>query len=401
MPTSTTTSGHRTVLLLAACSLLALAGCGRKESTAPAEGPPPAVQVITVGGEDVSVSQEFVGETRGAQSVEIRAQVSGQLRQIAFKEGSQVKKGDLLFVVDPQPYEAAVNQAKAKYAESRAQYVKAQMDADRYTEIAAKGLVPRKQAEDAVANAAASKAAMAAAQAVVESKQVDLNYTRIKSPIDGLISQTTYSVGSIVGNPGEAPLATVSQLGDVRVRFKVAETDYIRLFKERQAAVARGEDLSAGRMRLVLADGSEYPEKGKIVSVDNAVDPTTGTLTVEAEFPNPSGLLRPGQFAKIRVVTGMERGVMMVPQRAVQEVQGTTSLAVVKTDDTVEFRRVEAGERVGEMRVIRSGLNAGDRVIVEGLLKVRPGVKVAAEPVPSAQPAPAGATGAAPQPAAH
>jgi membrane fusion protein (multidrug efflux system) len=375
---------------------LALAGCGKQQAAAPAAAPKPAVTVVAATTRNLTNPEEFVGEIRGLQDVEIRARVQGYLEGIHFQPGAPVKKGQLLFTIDPKPFEATLAQARASMTQAQVEATRSKADAERFTDLAAKGLVPRKQGDDARAQAAAANANLEAARAVVRARQVDLGYTRISSPIAGRAGLVAPAVGNLVGTPSESPLTVVSDLTRVKVRFSVAETTYLRVFREREAAAAAGEKAPrSGEPRLLLADGSEYPLPGRIVSVDRNVDAKTGALTVEAEFPNPEGLLKPGQFARIRGETGSIKDVLVIPQRAVVLVQGVPTVYAIGAGDVAEQRRLE-GENVSDgLFKVASGLAAGDRVVTDGQLKVKPGMAVAVNEI-ALDTALGGASGAPP-----
>jgi membrane fusion protein, multidrug efflux system len=377
-------------LLLTA--LLGLSGCGKSGAPSVVGGspPPPAVKVITVSPRDVTVYREFVGQTRGIKDVEVRARVQGYLQAINFKEGSDVKVGDLLFTLDKRPYEAALAQAKASETQLRNQWQQAKDDADRYASLIKSGVIPKQQAEQSASQASSSAAALDAQRAVVKAKEVDLTFTEVRAPIAGRASLTPYSVGDLVGtgSSAEKPLATISDLSSVRVRFAISESDYLRYVQANpKAAANNGRDLPQ-TLQLTLADGSIYPHPGGVTTADNAIDPTSGTLTVEAAFPNPEGLLRAGQYAKVRVSASELKNVIVVPARAVQEQQGIASVLVVTPENHVEARQVQIGDRGPELWAVTSGLVAGERVVVEGLTKAIPGKAVTPEetPLPASPP---------------
>lgn len=395
---------------LVASALLALAACsGGKPADPPTAAPPPAVDVAVAVERNLARTEEFVGEVRGKQDVEIRARVQGYLEGIHFQPGTDVKAGQLLFSIDPKPFQAALAQAKAGLTQAQVEATRAKNDADRYTDLAAKGLVPRKQGDDARAQAEVAAANVSAARAVVKAREVDLGYTRVTSPIAGRAGLVAPAVGDLVGVSGGPPLTVVSDLSAARVRFQIAETDYLRIFKERSGqvgAAAGGSGAPPARaaaveVRLALADGSLYPLPGRVVTIDRSIDARTGSLAIEAEFPNPEGMLRPGQFARIRGESGFVKNALVIPRKAVNTVQGASSVYVLGEGDVVQGRRVEGQDAGPGLWQVSSGLAAGDRVIVEGQLKVREGVKVLAREVPidAGQPAlPPGAE-AAPAPA--
>jgi membrane fusion protein (multidrug efflux system) len=376
---------HRSILVsLGAIALVLCAGCGRDGGSPAGALPPPPVKVMTVEPRDLPLYREFVGQTRGRQDVDVRARVQGYVQTINFRPGTSVKAGDLLFTLDKRPYEAALAQAKASEAQLRSQYQQARSDAQRYEELAKSGVISRQQAEQTASQAKASAAALDAQQAVVKGREVDLTFTEIRAPISGRIGLTPYSVGDLVGTASNAEkaLATISALDSVRVRFAISETDYLGYIRDNpEAAVDNGASASRKILQLSLADGSVYPQPGYIVTADNAIDPATATLTVEAEFPNPDGVLRTGQFAKVRVSPRVLRDAIAIPARAVQEQQGIASVMVVGADNRVEARRVEIADRGPDFWAITAGLTSGERVIVEGLTKAAPGVEVKPEEV--------------------
>lgn len=366
-------------------ALLALASCS--DPAPPAAPPPPPVEVLTLAARDVPLYQDFVGQLKGAQDTDVRAQVQGVVQSIDFQQGTDVEVGAQLFTIDPRPFEAALQQAQAAATEAKIRYENARRDAQRYITLAKKGVIPRKQADDAEANAKAQQQSYNATLAQVDGKQVDLGYTKVTAPIAGRAGIAQVEVGDLVGGPGSKPMVVISKSGDVKVRFSVSENDYLRLFRQRQAERANGQEPPPIPVRLVLSDGAEYERDGRIISIDSTVDSTTGTLTVEALFPNPDGMLRSGQYGKVRALTSTQRNVILVPQRAVTETQGTYAVAVVGAGNAVEIRRVEMGERSGNDWIVKSGLKAGERVVVEGLGKARSGTVVApremaATPVP-------------------
>jgi membrane fusion protein (multidrug efflux system) len=369
------------VAVLLAASL-ALSACGEKPAATAGPMPKPAVTVVAAAERTLSDTEEFVGEIRGLQDVEIRARVQGYLEGIHFEPGSPVKKGQLLFTIDPRPFEAALAQVKAAETQARVEATRAKADAERYTDLAAKGLVPRKQGDDARAQSAAAQANLEAARSVVRAKEVDLGYTKIKSPIDGRAGLVAPAVGNLVGAPSDPPMTVVSDLTSVKVRFSVAETTYLRVFRERTEAAAAGTPQSATPPRLLLADGSLYPLPGKVTTVDRNIDATTGSLVVEAVFPNPEGLLKPGQFARIKGEVGSLGKSVVIPQRAVILVQGVPTVYAIGANDVAEQKRLEGAQAPGGLFKVTGGLAAGDRVVVDGQLKIKPGMPVAVNEIP-------------------
>jgi membrane fusion protein, multidrug efflux system len=377
MPTRLRFAAPRPSTFAIGLAIVALAGCGQQQAAAPAGPPPkPAVTVVAATERTLSDTEEFVGEIRGLQDVEIRARVQGYLEGIHFEPGTAVKKGQLLFTIDPRPFQAALAQVKAAQTQAQVEATRAKADAERFTDLATKGLVPRKQGDDARAQAAAADANLQAARAVVRAKEVDLGYTRITSPIAGRAGLVNPAVGNVVGTPGEPPLTVVSDLTSVRVRFSVGETTYLRVFREREEAAATGTPRPQTLPRLLLADGSLYPLPGKVVSIDRNIDAKTGSLVVEAEFANPDGLLRPGQFARIKGEVGSLGTALVIPQRAVILVQGVPTVYALGAGEVAEQRRLEGSAAPAGLFKVTSGLSAGDRVVVDGQLKIKPGVAV-------------------------
>src|SRR5262247_1300673 len=347
--------------ILVACFLLAFGvACSKTEAPPP---PPPEVQVAEVVQKDVPIYVELVGSTLGSEDVEIRARVEGYLVAIDFTEGSFVRKGQPLYKIDPEPFRVAVDEAKASLATAQARLEKTDNDVARYTPL------DKQQA---------AKAQVDAQRAAVAQAQLNLGYTNITSPVDGVIGTTQKKVGSLVGRGESTLLNTVSQINPILFRCAIAEAEYLRLAR-REASSKPGQ--KQANVELILADGTIFPHKGRLDAIERAVDTTTGTLMGQFSFPNPEQLLRPGLYGKARFVTDVKDDALLVPQLAVQEIQGLYSVMVVKPDATVEQRMVKAGERVGNLWIINSGVKPGEKVIVEGLQKVQPGVKVVAKVV--------------------
>jgi len=355
----------------------ALLGCAKKEAPPP---PPTDVKVATVLQKDVPIYIEAIGQTRGSTEIEVRARVEGFLKSVDFKEGTPVKKGQLLYTIDSAPFETAVAQTKGRLAEAQAQLARAKQDVVRYEPLVAKNAISRQDYETAVVVQTAAEASVEAAKAVAERAQIDLGYTKVTAPESGLVGKTEVYAGTLVGRGDSTLLTRISQIATIHVRFTIPERDYLRYARKRQQE-GKGDAPSKLPFELVLADGSVHPEKGHLVFVDRNVDAATGTILMEAAFPNPGGIVRPGQYARVRAAVEMKLGAILVPQRAVSELQGIYNVAVVGGDDTIEIRMVKPADRIGSLWVIDSGLKAGDRVVVEGVQKVRPGVKVKPEMV--------------------
>jgi len=344
-----------------------------------AKAGPNAVDVVVapVQVRDVPIVQEWAAQTFGANDIEIRARVKGFLTGKVYKEGSVVHRGDLLFQIDPQEYQTAVAQARAGLSEAQASLSKANADVARLRPLVERNAVSRQDLDHAVAAQQGAEGQVAAARAAMNNAQLNLGYTKVTSPITGLAGVAQADVGSLVGSPGPTLLTTVSQVDTIKVKFRISEQEYLTLRRAMGDTVSTAVRRPA-RLELVLADGSVYDHKGQVVTVDRNIDPATGTLGIEALFPNPNSFLRPGQFGRVRAPVTTRTNAILVPQRAVREMQGTFSVGVLKPDSTVEIRPVKAGARVGSDWIVDTGLVAGTVIVVEGMQKVRPGVKVRA-----------------------
>ncbi len=364
----------RSTLLVCIGVAILISGCETK-----VEGPPPAipVTVMTLEARDVPVYSEWVGQTRGGEEVEIRSRVEGYVERVAYNEGTYVRRGQVMYVVDPLQYAATVNVAKGQLAEAEANLARAEQDVARYTPLVEQNAISRQEYETAVQMAKASRASVQAMRGSVQKAQVELGYCTVTSPIDGLAGSSTVQTGDLIGRIATSPLTTVSKLDPIRVKFSMSEVEWMRVTKKRR------EQDSATRKRpiplqLILADKSLHDHLGEASVIDNAIDPQTGTIMIEALFPNPEGLVRPGQFARVRAALDQARGAIVVPQRAVSELQGTQFVAVVDAKTkTVSMRPVVISHRVGATYVIEAGLKAGEMIVYEGLQKVRDGAVVA------------------------
>jgi membrane fusion protein (multidrug efflux system) len=376
--------------------LLLLGGCGREE--------PPAAAVleipfVTVAARDVSIPLDVIGETIGSTDVTIRARVDGFLDGMHFKEGTFVDKGALLYTIDPQPFQAKVAQADALLAQARTSLVKTRSDLDRIRPLAEMNAVSQLDLDAAVASYEAAKSYVEAASAQVRLAQLELGYTRIHAPERGLIGLSEAEVGDFVSQRNNGGLLNViSRTDPIAVRVSITERGYLEA--ARRLADQQGSQPGNGGIRgrerplsLILADGSLYEHRGVPTKVDRNIDPTTGALTIEAEFPNPQFLLRPGMFARIRFDAAELKGAILLPQRAVSELQSVHRVFVIRPDDTVEVRQVQVGQRLGSDWVIQSGLQAGERVAVAGLLRLRPGMSVKPRPAEAGELPPVAAGG--------
>jgi len=369
------------LVLFAATAIASASACSRADGNRASGGGPapqpavaPQVIVIPVEQRTVPVIGEFVGQTEAANTVEIRSQVTGFLRQIAFREGATVRRGDLLFVIDPRSYQAALTQAKAALAQAEAARQIAQRNVAMYEPLAAQHAISEQQLNTARAEAEQSQANVQAAQAQVAQAQLNLDYTRITAPLTGGIGPAMVKIGGLVQG-GSTLLDTIYSIDPMFVTFSASEQGYLNYQKR---VASQGQNANPGPIRLVLADGTTYPETGTINMVSPQVTTTTGTIGVRASFPNANGLLKPGLFVRVRVNTQQLPDALVVPQTAVQQIQGTPMVYVVGPDGTVQSRTVALGPAVENLQVITNGVKAGDAVIVEGMQKVRPGLKVRA-----------------------
>jgi membrane fusion protein (multidrug efflux system) len=380
--------GAGALLTAAAASL----GCHGKSAPPPPPPPPPAVVVTTVVQQDVPVIREWIGTTEGNVNAEIRPKVDGYLLRRVYAEGSLVRQGDLLFTIDPRQTQTQVEQVQADLAQAQAQLAKAQQDVTRFRPLAAEKAVSQQELDNALSAERAAKATVDARQAAVHQARLSLGWARVSSPIGGIAGAAQAQVGNLV-SPSTV-LTTVSQCDPIRVVYQLSEQEYLGYQRrvQQQPAAVRGDNLE-----LILADGSVFPHKGRVLFEGRQVDVKTGTIASVALFPNPGNLLRPGQYAKIRAVTEVKKGALLVPQRAVNDLQGGAQVAVVGSDGKAEIRTVQTGERVGTLWVIDKGLQPGERVVVEGFTKVKSGVTVVPQEAPPEAPreAPAGAPAAA------
>jgi len=379
----------RRVRLLGALSLVW--ACGPGEAPAP---PRPEVLVAEVVARDVPIVSEWLGTTEGAVDVDIRAQVSGYLISRNYQEGSQVKAGTLLFRIDPRPFQAALDQASGDVGRAEAARELSRLDVDRYKPLVESGAVSRQEYDTAVQRLRSNEASVQAARAAAEKARLDLGFSQIRSPIDGVVGVAAAQLGDFVGPADKDPLTSVSQLDAIRVSFPLSEQEYLRAAPRVQKAVEEGS-FKKGTLQLVLADGTVYPHRGTAYPAGRGIDPRTGTIMIKGDFPNPDRTIRPGQYARVRVETDVLKGALVVPARAVQDLQGLAQLTLIGADGKAEVRTVTTGPEWNGLRVITKGVTAGERVVVEGFQKVRPGMAVDAKPAP-AEPATSAPTAADP-----
>jgi membrane fusion protein, multidrug efflux system len=355
--------------------LLLVSSCGEKKLPPPVA---PQVEVVNVVQKDVPIVREWVGSTDGLVNAKINAQVQGYLTRQNYQEGSLVKKGQVLFEIDPRPFQAALEQAKGQLAVAEGQLYTAKANLEKIRPLAAVNAVSKKDLDDAIGREASSRAAVQAAKAALQKTQIDLSFTRITSPINGIAGIAKAQLGELVGKPGGPELTTVSTVDPIKVYVPISEQEYMRFSR---GADQRGNSGHKGlNLELILADSSVFPHPGQVSFADRQVDEGTGTIRVAAIFANPGNLLRPGQFAKIKALIDTQKGALLVPQRAVNEIQGRYQVAVVGPDNKVDLRWVKVGERTGSLWVVGEGLKPGEQVIVEGLQKVKAGMAVTPKP---------------------
>jgi len=360
----------------------ALGACAPSEPPAP---PLPEIPVVEVIQRDQPIVLEMVGETMGSVDIPIRARVEGFLDGMFFEEGRRVEKDQLLYVIDPQPFEAAVVEARGYLAESTTMLAKAKADLGRIRPLAEMKAVSQQDLDGAVAEYEAAVGAVQASQARVAQAEIELSYTKILAPIEGRIGISEAKVGEFVGrSPNPVILNYVSQADPIRVRFSIDERQFLRFSRrfallrseEGEAAMRRAQEDDDGGLEMILADGTIHGERGHIVAYDAAVNPSTGTFRLEADFANPGSIVIAGQFARVRGIIDTQQDAILVPQRTIQEQQGQFSVFVVNDDNTVALRPVVPGYKVDQLQVIESGLGPGDRVVFEGLQRLRDGATV-------------------------
>lgn len=366
--------------VLIGTGLAGLAGC--KEAVEPVAPPPLEVQVQKVEQEDVPIFFEWIGTTDGLVNAKIRAQVTGYLLNQHYREGATVKKGDLLFEIDPRKFQAALKQAAGELDRAQAQRIKAEYDVVRNEPLAQEGAISQKEFQDSVQTSRAALASVESAAASLDQAKLNLEWTKVVAPIDGVVGVAKAQIGDLVNSSDE--LTSMSQLDPIRVYFPVSEQEYLRfssLVQERYRAKEDPRQIrDDGRIEMVLSNGEVYPHKGWFFLADRQVDAKTGTIRIAALFPNSENVLRPGLYAKVRTALAVRKDALLVSQRAVSETQGRYQVAVVTPENNVEIRSVTVGERVGSQWIIAQGLAPGEQVIVDGLQKLKPGVTV--HPVP-------------------
>jgi len=359
-----------------------------KRASGAGTGTPPDVMVAQVEQRDVPIYGEWIGTLDGFVNADVRAQVTGYLVRQDYKEGAFINKGQLLFEIDPRPFQAALDQAEGQLAQAKAQLtnaeavqVRTQLDVERYAPLAKEQAASQQDLDNATQNNLAAKATVATAQAQIktaeaalETAKLNLDFTRLTAPISGIAGQAQLQVGALVTTSGAA-VTTVSTLDPIRDYFTVSEQDYVHLQKH-----FSGSEKQRWKLQLILADGTTYPHEGAFYFAGRAVDQNTGAIQLAALFPNPGNALRPGQYGKVRAVVRIETAALLVPQPAVTELQGSYQADVVGPDGKIAIRAVKVGDRIGTMWIIQDGLKAGERVVAEGQQALRPGMIVQPKP---------------------
>ena len=356
-------------------------------------GASPDVEVVQVEQKDVPIYGEWIGTLDGFTNADVRAQVAGYLLRQGYQEGAFVKKGQLLFEIDPRPFQAALDQAEGQLAQARAALANAQavqgrteLDVNRYTPLAKEQAASQQDLDNAIQNNMAAKATVATAEAqiktaeaAVETTKINLDFTRLVAPIDGIAGQAQLQVGALV-NPNSGPVTSVSTVDPIKVYFTVSEREYLDWNKRFPTETTRQAADKNLRLELILADGSTYPHDGTFYFADRQVNQSTGAIRIAALFPNPGNILRPGGYGKVRTAVRVQKDALLVPQRSVSELQGGYQVAIVDGENKVSIRTVKVGDRVGTEWIVAEGLKQGERVVVEGAQKVRPGMQVNPKP---------------------
>lgn len=366
------------------CGVVVIFSCGSEQQTN--QKLLPKVSVVQPFKKDVPVYSEFVGEVKGLYDIPIRARVDGYLEQRLFQEGGPVKKGQLLYVIDSQPYEAEVASKASEVAEAKTQLVKAENELRRIKPLAEINAVSQMDLDAAVAEEGAASAALDAAIANHELSLIRLGYTRIKSPIRGVIGKTKAKRGEYVGKePNPVILNTVSRLDTILVQFFITESNYLKVAREFLAAhnslpgKGNKREKRDPNLELILSDGSSHSHLGVVDFIDREVDPETGSILIQASFQNPDGLVRPGQFARVKILMRTEKDAVLIPLRAVMEVQGKTNVYIMNDSNLVEMREIVGNQKYGDLVLVEEGIEHGEKVIVEGIQRIRSGMKVEAQ----------------------
>lgn len=344
--------------------------------------PPQPFKVYEIKPQTALIYEEFVGQVYGEKDIPIRARVEGFLEKIYFKEGGRVKKGQLLYSIDPEPFQEAVAAQKSMVSQAQTIVVQTESDLNRIKPLAEMDAVSKRELDMAQAQRDAALSSLDAAKANLHIEEINLGYTKMYAPINGIIGKTLAREGEFVGkDPNPVILNTVSKINTVRVQFFLSENQYLKVAREyikkyNRKIQTSGEEIN---LELILADESLYEHRGRIDFIDRNVDASTGAILLQATFPNPDGLIRPGQFARVKAMVKEEKNALLVPQKCVSELQGQYSVFIVNSENMIESKQVKVGEKIGEFLVIKDGLNDGDKVILEGVQKVRSGMEVVPE----------------------
>ncbi|HXN72869.1 MAG TPA: efflux RND transporter periplasmic adaptor subunit [Candidatus Acidoferrales bacterium] len=380
----------RASLLAFTLSAIVLAGCSKGGAGAAGA---PDVQVVQVEQKDVPIYGEWIGTLDGFVNADVRAQVTGYLMRQGYQEGAFVKQGQLLFQIDPRPFQAALDQAEGQLAQAKANLTNAQavqgrtqLDVDRYTPLAKEEAASQQDLDNAVQNNLAAKATVETSQAAiktdeaaVETARINLDFTHLIAPIDGIAGQAQLQVGALV-SPSSGVVTAVSTVDPIKVYFTVSESEYLEWNKRFPTETTLQAANKSLKLQLILADGSTYPRDGTFYFADRQVNIGTGSIRIAGLFPNPGNILRPGGYGRIRTAVRIQKDALLVPQRAVSELQGSYEVAVVDSENKVSIRTVTVGDRVGTQWIIANGLKPGERVVAEGVQKVRPGAQVNPKP---------------------
>jgi RND family efflux transporter MFP subunit len=388
-------SVRRTVVIVVALVVIVVAAIALvlRPKPAASAGPPPDVMVTPVVQKDVALYSEWIGTLDGLVNADVKAQVTGYLQQQDYQEGAVVQQGQLLFQIDPRPFQAVLDQAEGQLAQAKAQLANAeavqlrnQLDVERYTPLAKEQAASQQDLDNAIQNnlaaqatVATAKAQIQSAQAAVETAKLNLGFTRLVAPISGVAGIAQLQVGALV-NTSSAPVTTVSTVDPIKVYFTVSESEYLDFNRRFPTESGRQAEFKRTPLDLVLADGTTYAHQGTVDYADRAVNQGTGAILIAGLFPNPGNILRPGGYGKVRAATKTETDALVIPQRAVTELQGSYQVAVVDAENNVSIRTVTPGERTGSDWIIAKGLKAGERVVAEGAQKVRPGSQVNPKP---------------------
>jgi membrane fusion protein (multidrug efflux system) len=365
----------KTLALIFSGFVLTLYSCKEKKTE---EVTIPEITVVETTQKDVPVFETYVGQVYGYSDIPIRARVQGFLTGIYFREGSKVKKGKLLYTIDPQEYEAKVATQESYLAEAKTKLTKAKSDLDRIEPLAKINAVSKSDLDAARANYQAALSYVNAMESNLKFAKINLGYCWIKAPISGFIGKTNARIGEFVGqNPNPVILNTISTTDTIRVQFFINEADYLRLARKyKNDSIFDKNKKDKSVLRLILADGTIFKYKGLLNFINREVDPQTGSLLIEAVFPNPERLLKPGQYAKVVVQLAEINDALLIPQRCIMELQGQHMVFVVKEDNTVENKIIETGEKIGDMQIVTNGLKPGDKVVIDALQKVKSGMKI-------------------------